>query len=76
MGQSTLYPMLYNLEAQSLIEGVWRESEQGRDRKYYKLTGKGKKRLAKDTEQFRRLSGAMAALGVLPSPLIAAIGGR
>lgn len=67
MGQSTLYPMLYNLEAQGLIEGVWRESEQGRGRKYYKLTGKGKKRLAKDTEQFKRLSTAMIALGVLPS---------
>lgn len=76
MGQSTLYPMLYNLEAQGLIEGVWRESEQGRDRKYYKLTGKGKKRLAKDTEQFKRLSTAMTALGILPSPAAAALGGR
>src|SRR5436190_23255237 len=45
MGQSTLYPMLYNLEAQGLVEGVWRESDEGRDRKYYRLTGKGKKRL-------------------------------
>ena len=65
MGQSTLYPMLYNLEAQGLVEGVWRESDQGRDRKYYTLTGKGKKRLAKDTEQFRRLSAAMMGLGIL-----------
>src|SRR5215470_519762 len=26
MGQSTLYPLLYNLEAKGLIEGVWREA--------------------------------------------------
>jgi PadR family transcriptional regulator PadR len=72
MGQSTLYPMLYNLEAQGLITGVWRSSEQtgeGRDRKYYKLTGKGRTRLAKDTEEFQRLTGAMTALGILPAPL-------
>lgn len=75
MGQSTLYPMLYNLEAQGLITGVWRTSDEGekggggRDRKYYKLTGKGRKRLAKDTAQFQRLSEAMTSLGVLPAPV-------
>jgi len=75
MGQSTLYPMLYNLEAQGLIRGVWRESDAGRDRKYYALTGKGKKRLAKDAEQFRRLSVALAGLGILgaePAPVVSA----
>ena len=40
MGRSTLYPLLYNLEAKELIKGVWRTSESGRDRKYYALTGK------------------------------------
>ena len=65
MGQSTLYPMLYNLESQGLVRGVWRESDEGRGRKYYTLTGDGKKRLAKDTEQFRRLSVAMTGLGIL-----------
>ena len=34
IGQSTLYPLLYNLEAKKLIEGTWRESESGRQRKY------------------------------------------
>jgi PadR family transcriptional regulator PadR len=74
MGQSTLYPMLYNLEAQGLITGAWRTSDPGggggagaggRDRKYYKLTGKGRKRLAKDTEQFKRLNSALIDLGIL-----------
>lgn len=69
MGQSTLYPMLYNLEAQGLIESDWRESAQGRDRKYYRLTTKGKERLAKDTDQLTALTGALRSLGIL-SPLV------
>lgn len=65
LGQSTLYPLLYNLEAKGHIESVWRTSDQGRDRKYYKLTDKGKKQLAEDTVQWRRLVGAMQVLGVV-----------
>lgn len=65
MGQSTLYPLLYNLEAKKLIKGVWRTSESGRDRKYYALTGKGKKKLATDTKQWRVLADAMRALDIL-----------
>lgn len=68
MGQSTLYPMLYNLEAKGLIESTWRSSETGRDRKYYRLTGKGETQLAEDTKQWRSLAGAMSALGILDQP--------
>lgn len=68
MGQSTLYPMLYNLEAKGLIESTWRSSETGRDRKYYRLTGKGETQLAEDTKQWRSLASAMSALGVLEQP--------
>jgi len=65
MGQSTLYPMLYNLEAKGLIKGTWREGQGERDRKYYALTGKGKARLAKDEKQWVAVSGALARLGVV-----------
>ncbi len=65
MGQSTLYPMLYNLQAKGLIKANWQESQQGRQRKYYSLTGKGKKRLARDTKQWNELAQAMQAIGVL-----------
>ena len=65
MGQSTLYPMLYNLEAKGEIEAEWRQANSGRDRKYYRLTGKGRKRLERDTEAWRALAKAMASLGVL-----------
>ncbi len=67
MGQSTLYPLLYNLEAKGLIASRIRESEQGRSRKYYRLTDRGKAQLAKEVEQWNALAEAMGKLGVLGS---------
>jgi PadR family transcriptional regulator PadR len=68
MGQSTLYPLLYNLEAKGLIKGEWREAENGRERKYYALTGRGRKHLARETKQWRSLATAMAELGIIAHP--------
>lgn len=65
MGQSTLYPMLYNLESQGFIKASWEEGETGRQRKYYSLTPKGKQRLASSIEQWRALTKAFAGLGIL-----------
>lgn len=65
MGQSTLYPMLYNLEAKGLVASEWRDADSGRRRKYYSLTGKGRARLAADSEQWSALARAMASLGVI-----------
>ena len=64
LGQSTLYPLLYNLEAKGLISAAWETSDSGRDRKYYRLTPRGKKRLAADEQQWSALVGAMRALGL------------
>jgi PadR family transcriptional regulator, regulatory protein PadR len=66
MGQSTLYPLLYNLEAKGLISSEWRELENGRRRKYYALTTDGRRRLEAESEQWRLAARAMEALGVLP----------
>lgn len=65
MGQSTLYPLLYNLEAKGLIEGAWETAETGRERKYYRLTAKGRKRTREAAAQWERLAGALRAVGVL-----------
>jgi PadR family transcriptional regulator, regulatory protein PadR len=67
MGQSTLYPMLYNLEAQGYIKASWEEGDTGRQRKYYSLTADGKRRLADGIEQWRALAQAFVGLGILPS---------
>lgn len=69
MGQSTLYPMLYNLESKDLIEANWQAADNGRDRKYYSLTGKGKKKLKADMEAWAKLNDAMVSIGVLKGAL-------
>lgn len=65
MGQSTLYPLLYNLEAQGLVKAEWRDTDSARGRKYYHLTAKGKKRLAADMQQWAALVEALGTLGVV-----------
>ena len=66
MGQSTLYPLLYNLEAKGLITArLDITAENGRPRKYYRLTDKGKRQLARNQKQWEALSTAMGKLGVV-----------
>jgi PadR family transcriptional regulator PadR len=65
MGQSTLYPLLYNLEAKGLVAARVKDAPSGRSRKYYRLTDKGKRQLAHDRKQWEALAGAMGRLGVL-----------
>lgn len=65
MGQSTLYPLLYGLEAKGLLRGNWRTAPSGRRRKYYAVTAKGAVFLKSHQAQWRRLVGALAGLGLL-----------
>jgi PadR family transcriptional regulator len=75
MGQSTLYPLLYNLEAKGLVTS--RVDENGpRPRRFYRLTSKGQKKLATDTKQWQSLWEAMRSLGIAGQPAAAAGGAR
>ena len=65
MGQSTLYPLLYNLEAKGLVTAHWRTAESGRRRKYYALTDDGAVWLGEQRRHWRNLVGAMTDLGLL-----------
>ena len=65
MGQSTLYPLLYNLQAKGLIASRHETADNGRPRKYYRLTDKGKRQLARDRQQWEALSAAMGKLGII-----------
>ena len=64
IGQSTLYPMLYNLEAKGMVTSKEKAGKNGRRRRYYKLTAKGKKKLDLDRAQWSALVEGMGALGV------------
>ena len=43
---ASLYPMLYRLEARGLIQGRWVEKAGQRRRRFYRITGEGRKVLA------------------------------
>jgi PadR family transcriptional regulator PadR len=68
LGRGTLYPLLYNLEAKGLIKGKWQESDSGRKRRYYAITGSGKELLARQKQQWEQLQvGANMVLGLRPA---------
>jgi PadR family transcriptional regulator PadR len=58
----SLYPALHKLEHQGMIRAEWKRAESGRRGKYYALTKQGRKHLAKETADWRRLSKAISAL--------------
>ena len=64
LGQSTLYPMLYNLEAKGLVRSREQQADNGRNRRYYRLTVKGNRKLASDRKQWVSLVEGLASLGV------------
>ena len=59
--QGALYPALYRLEHQGLLDTEWGTSENNRRAKYYQLTASGRKRLREATEGWERLVDAMTA---------------
>ena len=64
MGQSTVYPLLYNLEARGHVNASHRPSPAGRQRKYYRLTAEGRRWLEGQRSQWKTLVAAMGRLGV------------
>jgi PadR family transcriptional regulator PadR len=59
--QGALYPALYRLEQQALIESEWGVSDNNRRAKYYKLTTLGRHRLRDESASWNRLAVAMSA---------------
>ncbi|HVT28989.1 MAG TPA: PadR family transcriptional regulator [Lacipirellulaceae bacterium] len=67
IGQSTLYPLLYNLEAKGLV--ISRMDHTGmRPRRFYRLTQRGRRKLADDTKQWQTLWEAFHSLGLTGAP--------
>jgi transcriptional regulator len=58
--QGALYPALYRLEHQGLIDSEWGTSENNRKAKYYRLTTTGRRRLGEETASWNRLVDAIA----------------
>ena len=64
MGQSTVYPLLYNLEAKGHITATKRTAPTGRERKYYSATSEGLAWLERQQNQWQTLVAAMKSLGI------------
>jgi transcriptional regulator len=58
--QGSLYPALYRLEHRGWIESEWGESDNNRKAKYYRLTAAGRKQLKIETEEWNRMTLAVA----------------
>ena len=58
----SLYPALYRLERRGLIEAGWGISELGRKAKIYRLTRKGRSRLAEETRQWQTFNVAVSKI--------------
>jgi PadR family transcriptional regulator, regulatory protein PadR len=58
--QGALYPALYRLEQQGLIESEWGTSDNNRRAKFYHLTTAGRARLGDETASWNRLAEAVA----------------
>src|SRR5215203_4381638 len=57
--QGSLYPALYRLEQQGLVESEWDLSDNNRRAKYYNLTPAGRRRLTEEVSYWKRLSAAI-----------------
>jgi len=58
--EGSLYPALYRLEQQGLIESEWRVTENNRKGKFYELTRKGRSAGKAELDGWVRLSEAVA----------------
>ena len=59
--QGSLYPALYRLERQALIDATWGESDNNRKAKFYTITAAGRRRLKEESASWDRLVAAIAA---------------
>jgi PadR family transcriptional regulator PadR len=60
--QGSLYPALHRLENRGLLTADWKESETGREAKFYRLTRKGRAQLEAEAAGWQRLTEAVGLI--------------
>ena len=58
--EGSLYPALHRMEQERLIASEWGASENNRRARFYRLTASGRKQLAAEQENWRKITGAVA----------------
>jgi transcriptional regulator len=59
VNQGSLYPALHRLEQKRWLRSEWKQSETGREAKFYSLTSSGRKQLKVEKDSWARLTGAV-----------------
>lgn len=59
VNQGSLYPALHRLELKGWLRAEWKQSETGREAKFYSLTRSGQKQLRVEKDSWARLTGAV-----------------
>src|SRR5258706_1442431 len=59
VNQGSLYPALHRLEQKEWLKAEWKQSETGREAKFYSLTRTGRKQLATQKDSWARLTGTV-----------------
>ena len=59
VNQGSLYPALHRLEQKGWLKADWKQSETGREAKFYSLTRSGQKQLRAEKDSWARLTGAV-----------------
>ena len=59
INQGSLYPALHRLEQKKWLQAEWKQSETGREAKFYSLTSSGRGQLAEEKNSWARLAGAV-----------------
>ena len=59
VNQGSLYPALHRLEQKGWLQAEWKQSETGREAKFYSLTRAGRKQLAVERASWDRLTSAV-----------------
>lgn len=58
----SLFPSLYRLEADGKLKAEWRDTENARRAKYYRLTPSGRRQLEQHRERWNRVWFAVASV--------------
>lgn len=60
--QGSLYPALHRLEHRGLLAADWKQTETGREAKFYRLTRKGRAQLESEAASWQRLAEAVGLI--------------
>jgi PadR family transcriptional regulator PadR len=60
--QGSLYPALHRVEDKGWLQAEWKESETGRQAKFYSLTKKGRRHMNAEVIHWQRLSDAVGLI--------------